>query len=139
MDPSATTYINLGSDRTPLKAASTRFQIKKGHHTSAMDQASAQGITLQFDQLPLVFESTGAFGTETQSWFSQMVKTSKDLGQRSLALSGAPHTWPANAFSSFWSQRLSLVQAMHQAESMQKAIQDSLPRNLVYSALDDYG
>ena len=44
----------------------------------------------------------------------------KDKARRlpSLRLRGLAHTFTANSFSSFWSQRLSMVQAVHYAESL---------------------
>ena len=72
---------------------------------------------LPFDKCPLVFESTGAYGKQTLVWFNDMVSQWKKLKMPSLRNAGLAHTFSANNFESFWSQRLSMVQAQHHAEA----------------------
>ena len=80
-----------------------------------------------FDKVPLVFESTGAWGEHTVSWFNNMVRMHKNLGLPTLRMMGLTHTFTANTFSSFWAQRLSMVQAVHHAETVVLVSGESLP------------
>ena len=83
---------------------------------------------LQFDKVPLVFESTGAFGKYTMEWFNIMVARNKALRLPNLRVLGLAHTFTANSFKSIWGQRLSIVQAVHYAESVIQLRGESLPR-----------
>ena len=58
----------------------------------------------------------------------------KDKARRlpSLRLRGLAHTFTANSFSSFWSQRLSMVQAVHYAESLLAVSGQSLPPEVAF-------
>ena len=60
-------------------------------------------------------------------WFNDMVKHHKSLHLPSLRAMGLAHTFTANSFSSFWGQQLSMVQALHHAESVVHLLHESLP------------
>ena len=82
-----------------------------------------------------MFESTGAYSKETAKWFGELVKADKKVNPPALVRSvGASFgsTFSANSFSSFWSQRLSMVQATHHAESLLQVSQESLPSDVGY-------
>ena len=81
-------------------------------------------------KLPIVFETTGAMGEETQKWWGQMVELEKEnlnqggISRREL---GLEHTWSANNWSNFWLQRMAMVHARHQAETVLQRIGASQP------------
>ena len=101
-----------------------------GSYQKALATAGAAG--LPFVKLPLVFETTGAMGAETQKWWQELVamayKRDDDMGGiRSRRQRGLDHTWSANDWSSYWLQRISVAHARHQAESITQLIGASLP------------
>ena len=130
-DPTCKSALDVNSHREPLRAARKRHDDKMATFQKALDAAGAAG--LPFIKQPLVFETTGAMGTETQKWWKEMValahKHDKDRqgGVRSRRQMGLEHTWSANDWSSFWLQRLSIAHARHQAESITQLIGASLP------------
>ena len=72
--------------------------------------------------MPLVFETTGAMGPETQKWWSTVLKLEHarhvpghPTSRRDL---GLEHTFTANGFATFWLQSISLTYARAQAESL---------------------
>ena len=85
-----------------------------------------------------MFETTGAMGSATKDWFDSMVTLYQKnrVGGGSLRDAGAPCTFSANSFSSYFSQRLSLVQAQHQAECVEISILQSLPDSYESVAVD---
>ena len=128
VDPSLPSFLaNQHTATVPLAAANLKYRSKMRSHTVATDQATAQGLVLPFDKYPLVFESTGAYGKHTLMWFNDMVKHHMSLHLPSLRAMGLAHTFTANSFSSFWGQRLSMVQALHHAESVVHLLHESLP------------
>ena len=52
-------------------AAAVRHTVKLGTHKKALEEARDQG--LPFTNGPLVFETTGALGEETQKWWKSIV------------------------------------------------------------------
>jgi hypothetical protein len=101
-----------------------------GDHQKALEAAGDNGLL--FTKQPLVFETTGAMGAETQKWWKAMVKMAEkrdaDMEDtRSRRQKGLEHTWAANDWSSFWLQRISIAHARHQAESISTLIGASLP------------
>ena len=93
-------------------------------------EAAAGGVGLSFIKLPIVFETTGAMGQETQKWWREMLEIEKEnlnegaISRREL---GLEHTWTANNWSNFWLQRISMVHARHQAETVLQKIGASQP------------
>ena len=73
-NPTNKTALDRGSDRKPLVAAAVRHTVKLGTHKKALEEAGDQG--LPFTEGPLVFETTGAMGEETQKWWKSIVETS---------------------------------------------------------------
>ena len=101
-----------------------------GTHNTAKAIAGAAG--LQFAKLPLVFEATGAVGVETQKWWNDLVKMATEQDgdanpTRSRRQLGLDHTWSANAWPTYWLQRISIAHARHQAESITQLIGASQP------------
>ena len=64
------------SRRQPPKAAEIRHKDKMSTHRKALAAAGANG--LPFTKVPLVFETTGAMGTETQKWWKEISRMEKD-------------------------------------------------------------
>ena len=96
VDPSLPSYVSgCRSNRVPLAAASDKYKAELRTHTTATEQAAAQGTVLPFLKYPLVFESTGAYGQHTLKWFNGMVAHWKSLKQSSssLALRASARTW----------------------------------------------
>ena len=75
-----------------------------------------------FTKVPLVVETTGAMGTETQKWWKEIIRMEKD--QRGLGEStsrkdlGLDWTFTANGFASYWLQSISMSMARTLAESI---------------------
>ena len=127
-DPTSKSSLDTNSHTEALKAAHNRHVEKMGTFHRA--EAAAGGVGLNFIKLPIVFESTGAMGEETQKWWQQMLKIEKEnlnegaISRREL---GLEHTWTANNWSNFWLQRISMVLARHQAETVLQKIGASQP------------
>jgi len=137
VDPSCATYLAQGSASQSLRAAKIKEDKKVAAHKRFADLAAARGTPLDFKVIPLVFESTGAMGPSAKNWFDYMVKLhNKVRHSASLSELGAPSAFSANSFSSHFSQRLSLVQARHQAEGVETAINESLPSDYQFAAVD---
>ena len=71
MVPTNKTALNRGTDRKPLVVAAVRHTVKLGTHNRALEEADDQ--VLPFTKGPLVFETTGAMGEETQKWCKSIV------------------------------------------------------------------
>ena len=101
-DPTRKTALDRGSDRKPLVAAAVRHTVKLGTHKKALEEAGVQGLL--FTEGPLVFETTGAMGEETEKWWESTVEMEADQripgAPQSRREQGLEHTWSANKFSS---------------------------------------
>ena len=53
-------------------AAAIRHTVKLGTHKNALEEAGDQ--SLPFTKGPLVFETTGAMGEETQKWWKSVLE-----------------------------------------------------------------
>ena len=119
-DPTNRTALHNRSDKVPLKAASARHKAKLATHRAAVLEAGAGG--LPFTKVPLVFETTGAMGKETQIWWEgirQLHREAREgLGPTSRRETGMDWTWTANHFNTFWLQSISVAHARTQAESV---------------------
>lgn len=125
-DPTAPTYLQLGSDRQPLKAAAKGHEAKLAKHK--VEEQSA-GLTCQFAFQPLAFETTGAMGRETQKWWKSVLVMEAQLRGEDAPSSrrdiGLEHTWTANSFSSYWRQSIAMTLARAQAEAIVSCIRQS--------------
>ena len=65
-DPTADTYLQLGSNRQPLRAAAEATRKKNSRHDAEVAKAGPQGLPTPFEFQPLAFETTGAMGSETE-------------------------------------------------------------------------
>ena len=79
--------------------------------------------TANYEKVPLVLESTGAWGPRMQDWWESVialynrVEAQPGLSRRQKGLS---HTWSANSFTAWWAQRLSCAYVRHLFESVEK-------------------
>ena len=71
-DPTNKTALDGGSRRKPLVAAAVRHTVKLGTHKRALEEAGDQGLL--FTKGPLVFETTGAMGEETQTRWKPILR-----------------------------------------------------------------
>ena len=82
-------------------AAAVRHTVKLGAHKKALEEAGDRG--LPFTKEPLVFETTGAMGDETQKWWKSVVEMEAVRripgAPQSRREHGLEHTWPANKLS----------------------------------------
>ena len=99
-DPTNKTALDRGSDRKPLVAAAVRHTVKLGTHKRALEEAGEQGPP--FTKGPLLFETIGAMGEETQKWWKSIVEMEADRripgAPQSRWEQGLEHTWSANKF-----------------------------------------
>ena len=119
-DPTCATAIQHNSDTRALSSAKARHSAKMATHAKALNAAGAAG--LPFKKKPLVFETTGAMGQETQKWWKAVLAIEAALrtpgdttSRRDL---GLEHTFSANGFATYWLQSISLSYARSQAESI---------------------
>ena len=128
-DPTADTYLQLGSNKQPLKAAAEATRKKNSKHDAEVAKAGPQGLPTPFEFQPLAFETTGAMGRETEKWWKSVVAMEAELravGQPSSRRDlGLEHTWAANSFSSYWRQCIAMTLARAQAEAIVSCIKQS--------------
>jgi hypothetical protein len=119
-DPTGKVAVQRLSHRHPLRAAEIRHRDKMSTHRKALTAAGANG--LPFTKVPLVFETTGAMGAETQKWWKDIRKMEKDqrgLGETTSRKDlGLDWTFTANGFASYWLQSISMSMARTAAESI---------------------
>ena len=119
-DPTGKVAVQRLSHRQPLKAAEIRHKDKMSTHRKALAVAGANG--LPFTKVPLVFETTGAMGTETQKWWKEISRLEKDqrgLGETTSRKDlGLDWTFTANGLASYWLQSISMSMARTLAESI---------------------
>ena len=127
-DPTMKTALDVKSDRFPLSAAKDREGKKISEFRPMMREAAEAGAPIE--KIPLVMETTGAFGIRMQKWWKEMKKLEAEFRSgRPLSLQdqGLEHTWSANVWSTFQRQKLSMGVARLQAEGIIKKISQNLP------------
>ena len=76
-----------------------------------------------YEKVPLVMESTGAWGPRMQSWWKDVIKLYNDVeadSGNSRRQKGLAHTWSANSFTSWWAQRISCTYVRHLIENIER-------------------
>ena len=90
------------------------------HHNLNPPQTPA---IANYEKVPLVLESTGAWGPRMQTWWQDVISLHNDQtpdpGQ-SRRHKGLAHTWSANSFTAWWAQRISCAYVRHLFESVEK-------------------
>ena len=127
-DPTCGSYIAKESHKIKLKTAAEKHKDKMELHKKRVDELG--DVSYEFQ--PLVFETTGAIGVETQKWWARIVNEDterrKDRGEPgSRQLCGLPATWAANSFKTFWLQSFAMVQARTQANSIDVWVRKNTP------------
>ena len=107
------------SNQAAVKALAAADSYAKTKTQNHLDRADLS--TLDFDVVPLVFESSGAMGTRTQKWWKEMKILDRKInagpeGGVSPILGPDQYSWAAQRFPEFWSQRLSFTLASQLAE-----------------------
>ena len=128
-DPTSKTSLEAGSDRESLIAAKKFHERKMSLFEQQVRQSERP---IDFDKVPLIFESTGAMGKETQKWWESVLKMERKRCEErrenpSRQYQGLEHTWSADRFASYWLQRISMAHARAQAETIELAICMSQP------------
>ena len=81
---------------------------------------------MPFDYRPIVFGSSGGFGSAAREWWSGMVALDAELncpvGGISPILAPDYYTWTAQRFSSYWLQRISFALALVYATHVDKVM-----------------
>ena len=128
-DPTCATAIQHNSDKRALSSANARHSAKMATHEKALNAAGAAG--LPFKKKPLVFETTGAMGNETQKWWKAVLAIEAALRMPGDTTSrrdlGLEHTFSANGFATYWLQSISLTYARSQAESIMIWVRRNAP------------
>ena len=124
VDPTSQTSLGSRSHKCALAATKVRYREKMSSHRKQAGEAGADG--LQFVKMPLVFETTGAMGEETQKWWDSVLALEKakrapgdPTSRREL---GLDFTWSANKHSTWWLQSLSMQYARAQAGSIMSLV-----------------
>ena len=68
-----------------------------------------------FDKVPLIFESTGAMGKETQKWWESVLKIERKRCEERRERTPGLGAWSPDRFASYWLQRISTANARAQA------------------------
>jgi len=67
---------------------------------------------VDYIKTPLVYETTGGFGKEATKWFKKVLEFRKNNGDSfgtPLGGLGYDHTWSANPFTQWWTQRFAMT------------------------------
>ena len=119
-DPTCQTYLARRSHKCALAATKTRHDAKMSTHRTQAGEAGAVGLA--FVKKPLVFETTGGMGKETQKWWDTVLALERSRRQPGDLTSrrdmGLDHTWSANKHAVFWLQSFSMQHARAQASSV---------------------
>lgn len=126
VDPTSTCYRGAAS-RTPLKAARKRENDKLNKHRRAVETLGETAIDCEL--IPLIFETTGAFGQEARRWwekFAMPLAAKRELTNQCLStLPGAGsdpnllHTWTANTWPALMLQKIDWMLGVALAEKAQ--------------------
>ena len=119
-DPTTRSSLEKESDVFALRAAEHAHRRKMQVHER--HERMVAPTQLPFYKVPLAFETTGAMGKATQSWWQSVRKLEADVrgvGETTSRMQlGLEHTWSANNFATFWLQSISMAHAREQADSI---------------------
>ena len=108
------------------KAATIKEQAKIKEYEKFLGKLTPPltPATSDYEKVPLVMESTGAWGPSMQQWWTRMLKAHNAAAQEEAGLSrrarGLDHTWSANSFTTWWAQRISVAYMRHLGEEILK-------------------
>jgi hypothetical protein len=115
-DPALEVY----SDVVSLAAASKKEKKKRSAHRLMMAQHGV-GL-LQFDKVPFVLESSGAFGKEALKLWKWLKAEAKERKVENYVMAEKPHTWSAFTFQQMIPQRISFAVAKFTARAVIKGL-----------------
>ena len=130
LDFSVTSPDNAGhlrrrSDLHAFKAADEQERKKSQEYETLLTKLTPPltVATSQYTKVPIVMESTGAWGNGMQRWWKQVLvlhnRVAAEQAPYSRRHRGLDHTWSANSFSSYWAQRISCAYMRNLAESIE--------------------
>ena len=123
MNPRSETALKAGADKCSLAAAS-RKESKKLLDHSKMVALHGAGI-VNFDKVPFVIESSGAWGKFAREFWHAMKQKAKEIKLQNYVKAHKPRTWTAFTFSSFYTQAISFAVAKHTAQAVIRGLQIS--------------
>ena len=119
-DPTTRSSLEKECDVFALRAAEQAHRKKMQVHER--HERLVAPTRLPFYKVPLAFETTGAMGKATQSWWQSVRELEADrrgMGETTSRMQlGLEHTWSANNFATFWLQSISMAHAREQADSI---------------------
>jgi hypothetical protein len=96
--------------RQPLWAAEIKEDDKKKDDAKKLRSLQLTERDVDYIKTPLVYETTGAIGKEAKKWFK---KVQLEFRRRdsfgTLGGLGYDHTWSANSFPQWWTQRFAMT------------------------------
>ena len=104
--------------RKPLWAAETKEKDKKKDDAKKLQSLRLTERDVDYIKTPLVYETTGGFGKEARKWFKKVqLEFRKNNGDSLGTLGGLgyDHTWSANSFTQWWTQRFAMTITSHVA------------------------
>ena len=113
------------SDIIALAAAKEKERRKTTDFQAKLRSEGITAATLDFDLMPLAFETSGAWGPSAKKWWGSMKKlyaekfpdSDEDIRRRRVD----EFTWTANSFADHWAQRIGTALARAQGEIVERA------------------
>ena len=105
------------SDPKPLQAASSKEDSKLKENKAWVAKETSDPI---YEKVPVVFESTGAFGESAQDWLKMMMLLFKRKFPEGIRLSspmGLEMHWGATSFQAYYHQKFALSLAKSRGSS----------------------
>ena len=120
VSPVSCTFIKAygpNSDPKPLQAASSKEDSKLKENKAWVAKETSDPI---YEKVPVVFESTGAFGESAHDWFKMMMLLFKRKFPEGIRLSspmGLEMHWGATSFQAYYHQKFALSLAKSRGSS----------------------
>jgi hypothetical protein len=125
--------LELYSDVVSLAAATAKETKKRSDHRAMM---AKHGVgLLQFDKVPFVLETSGAFGKEALKLWACLKAKAHQLKLENYVMAEKQHTWSAFTFQQMYPQRISFAVAKFTA----RAVIQGLVRSQRLSVFDRTG
>ena len=80
---------------------------------------------MQFEKVPFVLETSGAFGREALALWKWLKACAKAVKLPNYVMSEMPHTWSAFTFQQMFPQRISFAVAKYTAKAVICGLQSS--------------
>ena len=126
VSPDNVAPLDANSHTQQYKAASQAEQGKRNDYKNLLARLRPPLTpdAADYEKVPIVMESTGAWGPEMQKWWAKMLTLHNEVAADQANLSrrarGQEHTWSANSFSTWWAQRISCAYMRNLGESIQR-------------------